>query len=291
LCHRRLRGGTIWPIYAALLLAVFLALPIARGIFFCCACLFAVMLVILLAFLGLMIVLVQAIGKVSPGRRYWRQWNSRRGNQWNSRRPEPEWESGPVRCPVSFVRHTMKGAIYKEVDVPSGIIDYLTRRGGTKVWESGIVRITSSKPRKAHEDYAAKNVADVRNVYSSFWSAGHLSTASIAHAPNNWICYDFVKMTIEPTAYAIRSAWMEGRTTGSNLKNWIVETSMDGQEWTAVDRQNENDQLDGSMKTATFSISRAEKCRFIRLTNIGRTWRGDDYLHLSAWEIFGTVYT
>jgi hypothetical protein len=96
-------------------------------------------------------------------------------------------------------------------------------------------------------------------------------------------------MTIIPTDYAIRSAWIEGRATRSNLKNWVVESSMDGQMWIVIDRQENTHELNGSMKTATFKLQTSVQCRFIRLTNIGNTTRGNDYVQLSAWEIFGSL--
>lgn len=59
--------------------------------------------------------------------------------------------------------------------------------------------------------------------------------------------------------------------------------------WIAIDRRQNRSELNGPMKAATFKVQNTVQCRFIRLTNIGETTRGDDYLHLSAWEIFGTL--
>jgi hypothetical protein len=205
-------------------------------------------------------------------------------------------ESCSVELPFRMESQTVKvsvpgGAEFREktVAVPTGIMAELSRQCGGNVHDKGVVAVPSSTPRWTRDDYAAKNAADVRNVYSSFWSAGHSSREFIEHAPNNWICYDFKDRRIVPTDYAIRSAWVEGQATGSNLRNWVVETSMDDRRWIVIDHQQNSSELNGSMKAATFKVQKRVQCRFIRLTNIGATARGDNYLHLSAWEIFGTL--
>jgi hypothetical protein len=82
---------------------------------------------------------------------------------------------------------------------------------------------------------------------------------------------------------------MEGQATGSNLKNRVVETLMDTQMWMVIDRQRNSSELSGPMKAVTFKLRKRIQCRFIRLTNIGGTTCGDNYLQLSAWEIFGSL--
>jgi hypothetical protein len=77
---------------------------------------------------------------------------------------------------------------------------------------------------------------------------------------------------------------------GDHLKSWLVETSVDGNDWREVAREEKNNQLNGKYRTGTFAVAGCWKCRFIRLVNIGRNHRGNnDCLCISAWEIFGSL--
>jgi hypothetical protein len=90
-----------------------------------------------------------------------------------------------------------------------------------------------------------------------------------------------------PTHYTIRSYF--GLPGGLHLKSWVVETSVDGENWREVAREEDNEQLNGSRFTGTFTVAGGGACRFIRLVNIGRNHNGDDCLCISAWEIFGSL--
>jgi hypothetical protein len=81
----------------------------------------------------------------------------------------------------------------------------------------------------------------------------------------------------------------ENGTGGDHLKSWLVETSVDGENWREVAREEENKQLDGEWFTGTFPVAGGGECRFIRLVNIGRNYAGNDALMISAWETFGNL--
>jgi hypothetical protein len=80
---------------------------------------------------------------------------------------------------------------------------------------------------------------------------------------------------------------------GAHLKSWLVETSVDGENWREVDQRGGrwfgNKQLNGERFTATFPVADGGECRFIRLVNIGRNHSWSDLLWISAWEIFGRL--
>jgi hypothetical protein len=100
-------------------------------------------------------------------------------------------------------------------------------------------------------------------------------------APGQWICWDFHEMRVRPTHYTIRSYW---------LKSWVIESSLDGEGWTEIDRKTNNQDFKAhAWETASFAVSKSAECRFIRLTQTGKRHYPDDCLSISAFELFGTL--
>jgi hypothetical protein len=101
------------------------------------------------------------------------------------------------------------------------------------------------------------------------------------------VSYDFKERRIFPTHYMICTG---SRDPGSfYLKSWLIETSDDRETWQGVAHEEDNNQLNGDYFTCTFPVTGSGECRFIRLVNIGRNHSGNDYLWISAWEIFGCL--
>jgi hypothetical protein len=75
----------------------------------------------------------------------------------------------------------------------------------------------------------------------------------------------------------------------AHLKNWVIETSMDGSAWSIVDSRINNADLNGKNVTVHFNIdeSRHERCRFVRLRQTGLNHVGSYSLVLSSFEVFG----
>jgi hypothetical protein len=177
------------------------------------------------------------------------------------------------------------------IDVPDGMIAHLTRECGGNVHDCKVVDVTSgSFEKEIYGAYnnepmlAAKNAADLETD-SCFMSAYRDNKEDIPHTRNNWICYDFKKRRIVPTHYTIR---MYG-PSNYHLKSWFIETSVDGENWREVTREEDNKQLNDSRFIGTFPVAGAGERRFIRLVNIGRNHYGNDCLLISAWEIFGSL--
>jgi hypothetical protein len=154
----------------------------------------------------------------------------------------------------------------KEVDFPlkeakslKGIISYLTRKHGGNVHDKGIVTITSKSVRNDQSWCAARNVADLTSD-SSFLSKNE---------PGQWICWDFHEMRVRPTHYTIKS-WF--------LKSLVVDRSLDGEAWTEIDRQTNNEDFNSDWwVTASFAVAKSAECRFIRLTQTGKShWPAAD---------------
>jgi hypothetical protein len=187
-----------------------------------------------------------------------------------------------------------------EIDMPDGIIAHLTRECGGNVHDCRVVNVTagSFEKRTIGLDPRSGEFKDLHwnaPKYSTalendrwYRSAFRNKKADIPHTRNNWLCYDFKEKRIVPTHYAIR-AHDDGRGD-EHMKSWLVETSLDGENWREVDHQEDNDQLNGSHRIGTFAVAGGEECRFIRLVQIGRNHFGDDRLCTSGWEIFGSLF-
>jgi hypothetical protein len=75
-----------------------------------------------------------------------------------------------------------------------------------------------------------------------------------------------------------------------HLKNWVIEGSIDGRSWSEIDRQeNNNTDLNGPYAVKTFCVSKVDTFRMIRLRQIGLNHRNDNYIVLTAFELFGAV--
>jgi hypothetical protein len=150
-----------------------------------------------------------------------------------------------------------------------GIISYLTQEHSGNVHEKGIVTITSKSVGCDDPAYALTNVANLT-------SGCHFISRT---DPGQWVCWDFREMRVRPTHYSIYK-W--------RLKSWVVEGSLDGKNWTEMDRKTDNQDFKDTWNTVSFALSPVE-CRFIRLTQTDKNHGGNDYLYLFAVEFFGTL--
>jgi hypothetical protein len=152
----------------------------------------------------------------------------------------------------------------------SGVHAHLTEKCCGNVHDKGSVEIAASSVSGEHADLGEKD--------SYFCSQG---------GPDEWISCDFKALRIEPTHYAIRT-WEMGPNYG-HLKNWAVEGSDDGAMWTEIDRRENNNDLNDKATVKTFAVVRSGSFRRIRLRQTGPNHRGNNYLFLSAFEIFGAI--
>jgi hypothetical protein len=160
-----------------------------------------------------------------------------------------------------------------------GIIRHLSRRCGGNVHDGNLVTVTASG---SYPDPG-------RNLYPK--NAADLTGASVfisRNDPNSWLCYDFRRMRIKPTAYSIRSHF-QGKPGWCYPMNWIFEGSTDGIDWEELDRQENYLLFENGNVIRTFSISSSLEIRLFRIRNIGKSRCGNDLLEFSGLEIFGTL--
>jgi uncharacterized coiled-coil protein SlyX len=157
----------------------------------------------------------------------------------------------------------------------NGIISYLAGIHGTDLYPQTI-SITSKSVATNHPSDAVTNVVD--STDSHFWSNSE---------SDQWVCWDFYARRIKPVGYAIRTA------EESFLKNWKIDTSIDGVTWNVIDEHCEDISLNGRWITKRFpsgnAVIDAAECRFIRLTQTGKNCQASHYLHFCQFEIFGDL--
>ena len=116
-----------------------------------------------------------------------------------------------------------------------------------------------------------------------------LAITTLANCEGGFICFDFKDKRIQLTCYSIKSS---GNSSGSgHLRNWVIEVSKDGNEWKEVDRHTNDSTLNGRNIIGTFKVNEKQTdfYHFIRLRQIGYSWRGDYFIYFPQIEFFGKL--
>ena len=138
------------------------------------------------------------------------------------------------------------------------------------------VTITGNSVDKARE-------ADIRKVISFDWKKCWTSE----NVPNSYIQFDFAPQQVALTHYSIKT-YQCGKGY-SHLKSWVLEGCNPGGVWTELDRREDNQDLNGKSKIATFSVSNNNEYQVVRIRQIAQNHYGDNYLILTNVEFFGDV--
>jgi hypothetical protein len=155
----------------------------------------------------------------------------------------------------------------------SGIIAHLTEKCGENVHDKGIVNITSSTTLNGN--FLARNIADLTS--DNRFSSNNVQAQTVT--------LDFKQMIVIPTHYTIRThEYGQGNV---HMKWWVIEASIDGQEWEEIDRRNNDGHLNGPKCVHSYEISKVRRCRYIRISSTGPNHRGDNCISFSAFELFG----
>jgi hypothetical protein len=109
--------------------------------------------------------------------------------------------------------------------------------------------------------------------------------------PGQWICYDFLHSGVHLTSYYIRSS-LEPQNSG-HLRNWTVEASNDGMNWTQLDSRTDDHHLNGPGAVAVFDIQNPSDhgYRYVRLRQEGPNhgFYDQDRLMLSGFDMGGKL--
>jgi hypothetical protein len=69
----------------------------------------------------------------------------------------------------------------------------------------------------------------------------------------------------------------------------VLEGSVDGATWTEIDRRENNLDLNNKFAVKTFGVSRVETFQMVRLKQIAPNHASNNYLLITAFEIFGAL--
>jgi hypothetical protein len=185
-----------------------------------------------------------------------------------------------LRCRLIGVKQIPLSPRVHIIDVPfrpgspfDGIIAHLAKKHGGNVADLGIVNATLS------------------SVHGNSGGRGALTPGSVIthtnNVPNSWLSYDFKELFIDVTHYSIRSRQEDPH---HHLKSWTIEGSINGTEWIELHQQNNVSNLLGVGKSDTFSTKRIGFVHQIRLRQHGKSSDGDNFLTLSAFELFGRIH-
>ena len=154
-----------------------------------------------------------------------------------------------------------------------GIFAHLTSEVNGNLMEKGIVQISGNSADKNRE-------STIHEIINFEWNKCWTS----ANEPNSYILFDFGVHQVCLTHYTIKT-YLCGAGY-SHLKNWVIEGSNSGQ-WYEIDRRDDNNELNGKSKVATFQVATTGDFQMIRLRQTGPNHYGDNYLILTNVEFFG----
>lgn len=130
----------------------------------------------------------------------------------------------------------------------------------------------------SHNHGDIKDLTDITNRCYSY---------CVNDKPNAWICFEFIKRRIIPSNYIIIST---NSSKGSDhLKSWVLEGSIDNNQWEKLDEQVNCTFLNGPALCHTFPISVKNEngFKFLRIRQTDKNWRNSYYLEVCSIEFYG----
>jgi hypothetical protein len=160
----------------------------------------------------------------------------------------------------------------------NGILKFLETKSGGHPHDEGLVCVSASgcwDDKRFHPKNAA--LVEANNVFLSL------------NKPNQWICYDFNDQKVQLSYYAIRSRF-DGFEGSNNPKDWVIEGSLDGNEWIEIDSKVDNEELNRKDVVKAWEVQSEEWFKCIRLRLTGETHSGKHCCAISAFELFGKIH-
>ena len=163
----------------------------------------------------------------------------------------------------------------------NGIFKYLTEKSGGNIHENKTIEITSNIAES--KDYPFRNIVDFNtdNFYDS-QESNKLHT----------VTFDFKSRQVKVTSYTIKSPDKDPDSRSAanyHMKSWFIEASKDGQNWEAIDHQENCSTLKGRLVTASFNTQMNDFCRYIRYRQADTNWGNDYFLTINSLEFYGSI--
>ena len=161
----------------------------------------------------------------------------------------------------------------KEDEDFNGIFRYLTNKTGGNIHDNKTIEISSNSISGSCHP---KNSLDYQNsnIYHSNYDK------------ETYVCIDFKDKSVQISSYSIKSA--SGNLV--HLKNWSIEVSENGQNWTEIDSRSNDSALNGCGNKARFDIKKPQNgfYRFMRLRETGDEWNGN-IIGFELFELYGKL--
>ncbi|OHS99948.1 hypothetical protein TRFO_33513 [Tritrichomonas foetus] len=165
--------------------------------------------------------------------------------------------------------------------INEGLFHYLREKYSNDPYDYGIVEITASSVVSDSQEYQPKNSINLFDDNNNIFESKDL--------PNQWICYKFNNFHFKLLKYQIRT-W-DFEVNFHHLRNWVIETSNDGNKWNEIDQQKNCKSLNSNKNSCIFHVksSSSDFVQFIRLRQIGHNWYDKDYLIFNSIEFYGEL--
>ena len=191
-----------------------------------------------------------------------------------------------IRCRLEQNISTKSIKIYKKMNQ-----EFLNNRYTVRRYEHIIQHLSEKCNDNAHTQ-------NIVQITASSMITDYLKVENIVEQNNNffgtkdeansWIQFDFKEKKVLLDRYSLKT--FNGSENDAHLKSWILEVSNDGENYKEIDRHENDDILNGRLKTATFKVSCLTPQRFVRLRQIGSNWYGSNCLLINQVEFSGFLY-
>jgi len=159
-----------------------------------------------------------------------------------------------------------------------GILYWIATNKGREPWTNAHlanrIKITASSIEKG-------NPGDlVSREPSELWTKD---------VPASWFSIDLGKTRVAiPTTYTLRHG---GNYKADSLRTWDLQGSADGQNWTVLKRHTNDKSLNSNFASNSWTIPGVTKAyRYFRILQTGRNSNNHNFLVLSGFEIYGSLY-
>jgi hypothetical protein len=157
--------------------------------------------------------------------------------------------------------------------IQDGVLYRFVQEFGRHPQDAGFVIVTSSDP----DDRAVCRAANAADPSANTFFCSD-------DRPDQWIAYDFGSQTVTPVAYLIQTAnFVEDSI---HPRSWVLEGSLDGGSWIALDQRNDSAALNGPNLIGTFHIAAPMALKLLRLRQTGLNAAGNHILAFQYFDLF-----
>lgn len=155
----------------------------------------------------------------------------------------------------------------------NGIFKYLTIKTGGNIHENGTIEIASNSVF-SKGSHGPQTLVQESNQYAA--SRGDRDA---------WVSFDFKKFRVEISGYSVKAG------TSCSMKNWVLEISDDGQNWTVIDEHVNSKDLEKPSVKRSYKVDSNRFVRFCRIRHNGDfvAYGSDKAMQVSQIEFFGRI--